>query len=232
MKCPNCGKNNAPGTNFCQNCGYSFANPPKRNPIKYILFTLLGILVLTGIVFGGYKVFVHKDKPVEQAVSSRKVSSSKKKDSSVASSKKQSEKTSSSRTPATNKAVVPSASSASETSNDSSSTLPDPVFADGQTTVWESTTEPYAILIVEGLDTVRTAHIVPDSATTPTHYDDTFNIDETESGNEISIHSLSGAFDGGIKANGDRIVWNDHGTIKEYTLKSVSGTADDSNTDN
>lgn len=69
MKCPNCGKNNAPGTNFCQNCGYSFTNSPKRNPIKYILFTLLGILVLTVVVFGDYKVFVHKDKPVEQAVS-------------------------------------------------------------------------------------------------------------------------------------------------------------------
>ncbi|MDE6376861.1 MAG: zinc-ribbon domain-containing protein, partial [Ligilactobacillus sp.] len=41
MKCPNCGKNNAPGTNFCQNCGYSFTNSPKRNPIKYILFILL-----------------------------------------------------------------------------------------------------------------------------------------------------------------------------------------------
>lgn len=231
MKCPNCGKNNVPGTRFCQNCGYSFADSPKKNPLKYILIILLGVIILTGVVFGGYKIFVHKDKPVEQVVSSHKVSSSKKKDSSVASSKKQSEKTSSSRTPATNKDVVPSASSSNEneTAGDSSSTLPDPIFADGQTTVWESTTEPYAILIVEGLDTVRTAHIVPDSATTPTHYDDTFNIDENESGNEISIHSLSGAFDGGIKANGDRIIWNDHGIIKEYTLKSISGTSNTAN---
>lgn len=218
MQCPNCGKNNLPNAKFCENCGYSFLKRPKKNTGKVIGFILLGVLILGGAGFLGYKTFGHKEEPVKQLASTKKDSASQKKKRS--SSSKRSEATSSSREKASAKAVV---TPSSETTTESSSTLPDPVFADGQMSVWESTTDPDSILIIDGLKEVKTAHIVHDSATTPTHYDGSYTI-EAPTRDSFLLRSSSGAFNGEIKVEGDQIVWRYKTIIKRYKLKTIQGT--------
>ncbi|WGN89917.1 zinc ribbon domain-containing protein [Ligilactobacillus faecis] len=218
MQCPNCGKNNLPNAKFCENCGYSFLKRPKKNTGKVIGFILLGILMLGGAGFLGYKTFGHKEEPVKQLASTKKDSASQKKKSS--SSSKQSEASSSSREKASAKAVV---TLSSETTTESSSTLPDPVFINGQMSVWKDVNNPDRLLIVNGVTSVQTANIIRDSATTPTHIENTYNVEES-SGNRLFISSDQGGSSSEIKVEGDQVVWNNNGTVTRYNLKTIQGT--------
>lgn len=226
MQCPNCGNNNAPGAKFCQNCGYNFSTGKKKGPWLYILLVVGALVVLCGGFFA-YKAVTNQtaSAPTKQVASSKKETSSSKAKKKESSSEKESStvvESSSEREKASSTSVEVAGNNAAANSESTSSatSLPDPLFVDGRTSIWENVTNPDDVMIITGVDTMQTAHVVHDSATTPTHYDNSYNIEEN-TGNSLLLRSTMGGFGGGIEVKGDHIVWQDHETIKEYSLKYI-----------
>ena len=64
MTCPNCGRNIASDSNFCEFCG---AKIPKSNNRKALLITLVAILVVSFMAIVSYRAYVVHEKAVAEA---------------------------------------------------------------------------------------------------------------------------------------------------------------------
>ena len=149
MQCPNCGKDNLPGAQFCENCGQSLSAsqqtfiqpiPPKKNNAgKYILGVFIG-LFLSLIVVGAITL-------VHNTLAQRPVKTSAKLKTEVYKYKDSSEDDSSTQEDASSDDDVDS-SDEQEVDQDA----PIPVVAKGQTTTWVSDDGP--VLTINGTTTV------------------------------------------------------------------------------
>ena len=160
MQCPNCGSYNAPEAKFCQNCGYNFSTSKKKGPWLYILLVAGTLVVLCGVFFA-YKAVTNQTSsaPTKQVASSKKEMSSSK-------AKKKKAHLNVKKVSSTSVEVAGNNTAANNDSTSSDTSLPDPLFVDGRTSIWENVTDPDDIMIITGVDTIQTAHVVHDSATT------------------------------------------------------------------
>lgn len=149
MQCPNCGKDNLPGAQFCENCGQSLSAsqqtfiqpiPPKKNNAgKYILGVFIGLFL--SLIAVGAITLVHN------TLAQRPVKTSAKLKTEVYKYKDSSEDDSSTQEDASSDDDVDS-SDEQEVDQDA----PIPVVANGQTTTWVSDDGP--VLTINGTTTV------------------------------------------------------------------------------
>lgn len=152
MQCPNCGKDNLPDAQFCENCGQSLLTsqqtfiqpipPKKNNAVKYILGVFIGLLL--SILAVGTITLVHNSLAQRPAKTSTKLKTETLKDP------PKDEKDDSSAQKDSSSDDDANVDSSDEQEVDQNA--PKPVVANGQTTTWVSDDGP--VLTINGTTTV------------------------------------------------------------------------------
>lgn len=211
MQCPNCGKDNLPGAQFCENCGQSLSAsqqtfiqpiPPKKNNAgKYILGVFIG-LFLSLIVVGAITL-------VHNTLAQRPVKTSAKLKTEVYKYKDSSEDDSSTQEDASSDDDVDS-SDEQEVDQDA----PIPVVAKGQTTTWVSDDGP--VLTINGTTTVT----ISNGSKAPE--DGTYDIKEIENNGEKFYIARGPASMGEISIVDNVLTVNNQGQITTYHYQPES----------
>lgn len=211
MQCPNCGKDNLPGAQFCENCGQSLSAsqqtfiqpiPPKKNNAgKYILGVFIG-LFLSLIVVGAITL-------VHNTLAQRPVKTSAKLKTEVYKYKDSSEDDSSTQEDASSDDDVDS-SDEQEVDQDA----PIPVVANGQTTTWVSDDGP--VLTINGTTTVT----ISNGSKAPE--DGTYDIKGIENNGEKFYIARGPASMGEISIVDNVLTVNNQGQITTYHYQPES----------
>ncbi|MBU5278380.1 zinc ribbon domain-containing protein [Ligilactobacillus animalis] len=211
MQCPNCGKDNLPGAQFCENCGQSLSAsqqtfiqpiPPKKNNAgKYILGVFIG-LFLSLIVVGAITL-------VHNTLAQRPVKTSAKLKTEVYKYKDSSEDDSSTQEDASSDDDVDS-SDEQEVDQDA----PIPVVAKGQTTTWVSDDGP--VLTINGTTTVT----ISNGSKAPE--DGTYDIKGIENNGEKFYIARGPASMGEISIVDNVLTVNNQGQITTYHYQPES----------
>lgn len=215
MQCSNCGKDNLPGAQFCENCGQSLSAsqqtfiqpiPPKKNNAgKYILGVFIGLFL--SLIAVGAITLVHN------TLAQRPVKTSAKLKTEVYKYKDSSEDDNSTQEDASSDDDADS-SDEQEVDQDA----PTPVVANGQTTTWVSDDGP--VLTINGTTTVT----ISNGSKAPE--DGTYDISGIENNGE-SFHLMSGPPQGRIDRGEISIVdnvltVNNQGQITTYHYQPES----------
>lgn len=211
MQCPNCGKDNLPGAQFCENCGQSLSAsqqtfiqpiPPKKNNAgKYILGVFIG-LFLSLIAIGAITL-------VHNTLAQRPVKTSAKLKTEVYKYKDSSEDDSSTQEDASSDDDADS-SDEQEVDQDA----PTPVVANGQTTTWVSDDGP--VLTINGTTTVT----ISNGSKAPE--DGTYDIKGIENNGEKFYIARGPASMGEISIVDNVLTVNNQGQITTYHYQPES----------
>ncbi|WP_304653061.1 zinc ribbon domain-containing protein [uncultured Ligilactobacillus sp.] len=225
MQCPNCGNNNAPGAQFCQNCGYNFLTGKKKGPWLYILLVVGALVILCGGFFT-YKAITNQTAsvPAKQVTSSKKETSSSKEKKKESSSEKESptiEESSSEREKAASTSVETASSSSQETSSASASTG----IVAGKNTTWSTNPNGNGeeeLFVIQGTDSVSMSHNTVGPSGTMMHSDGTFTIENvSEGGNRFFVMDRAIVL-GEVTISGNTLTLNQQGQVRTYYLKHQS----------
>lgn len=220
MQCPNCGKDNLPGAQFCENCGQSLSAsqqtfiqpiPPKKNNAgKYILGVFIGLFL--SLIAVGAITLVHN------TLAQRPVKTSAKLKTEVY--KASSEDSSSTQEDASSDDDVDS-SDEQEVDQDA----PTPVVANGQTTTWVSDEGPS--LTINGTTNVT----ISNGSKAPE--DGTYDIKGIENNGEKFYIARGPASMGEISIVDNVLTLNNQGQIMtyHYQLESKKGNTENSSYD-
>lgn len=211
MQCPNCGKDNLPGAQFCENCGQSLSAsqqtfiqpiPPKKNNAgKYILGVFIGLFL--SLIAVGAITLVHN------TLAQRPVKTSAKLKTEVYKYKDSSEDDSSTQEDASSDDDVDS-SDEQEVDQDA----PIPVVANGQTTTWVSDDGP--VLTINGTTTVT----ISNGSKAPE--DGTYDIKGIENNGEKFYIARGPASMGEISIVDNVLTVNNQGQITTYHYQPES----------
>ena len=211
MQCPNCGKDNLPGAQFCENCGQSLSAsqqtfiqpiPPKKNNAgKYILGVFIGLFL--SLIAVGAITLVHN------TLAQRPVKTSAKLKTEVYKYKDSSEDDSSTQEDASSDDDVDS-SDEQEVDQDA----PTPVVANGQTTTWVSDDGP--VLTINGTTTVT----ISNGSKAPE--DGTYDIKGIENNGEKFYIARGPASMGEISIVDNVLTVNNQGQITTYHYQPES----------
>ncbi|WKB74666.1 zinc ribbon domain-containing protein [Ligilactobacillus animalis] len=211
MQCPNCGKDNLPGAQFCENCGQSLSAsqqtfiqpiPPKKNNAgKYILGVFIGLFL--SLIAVGAITLVHN------TLAQRPVKTSAKLKTEVYKYKDSSEDDSSTQEDASSDDDVDS-SDEQEVDQDA----PIPVVANGQTTTWVSDDGP--VLTINGTTTVT----ISNRSKAPE--DRTYDIKGIENNGEKFYIARGPASMGEISIVDNVLTVNNQGQITTYHYQPES----------
>lgn len=211
MQCPNCGKDNLPGAQFCENCGQSLSAsqqtfiqpiPPKKNNAgKYILGVFIGLFL--SLIAVGAITLVHN------TLAQRPVKTSAKLKTEVYKYKDSSEDDSSTQEDASSDDDVDS-SDEQEVDQDA----PIPVVAKGQTTTWVSDDGP--VLTINGTTTVT----ISNGSKAPE--DGTYDIKGIENNGEKFYIARGPASMGEISIVDNVLTVNNQGQITTYHYQPES----------
>lgn len=224
MQCPNCGKDNLPNAQFCENCGQSLLTsqqtfiqpipPKKNNVVKYVLGVFIGLLL--SILAVGAITLVHNSLAQRPAKTSTKLKTETFKDS-----PKEEEDDSSAQED----------SSSDDTDIDPSveqevdQNAPTPVVANGQTTTWVSDDGP--VLTINGTTTVT----ISNGSKVPE--DGTYDIKGIENNGEKFYIARGPASMGEISIVDNVLTLNNQGQITTYHYQpdSKKGNTENSSYD-
>ncbi|WHQ79898.1 zinc ribbon domain-containing protein [Ligilactobacillus animalis] len=211
MQCPNCGKDNLPGAQFCENCGQSLSAsqqtfiqpiPPKKNNAgKYILGVFIGLFL--SLIAVGAITLVHN------TLAQRPVKTSAKLKTEVYKYKDSSEDDSSTQEDASSDDDVDS-SDEQEVDQDA----PITVVANGQTTTWVSDDGP--VLTINGTTTVT----ISNGSKAPE--DGTYDIKGIENNGEKFYIARGPASMGEISIVDNVLTVNNQGQITTYHYQPES----------
>lgn len=211
MQCPNCGKDNLPGAQFCENCGQSLSAsqqtfiqpiPPKKNNAgKYILGVFIGLFL--SLIAVGAITLVHN------TLAQRPVKTSAKLKTEVYKYKDSSEDDSSTQEDASSDDDADS-SDEQEVDQD----VPTPVVANGQTTTWVSDDGP--VLTINGTTTVT----ISNGSKAPE--DGTYDIKGIENNGEKFYIARGPASMGEISIVDNVLTVNNQGQITTYHYQPES----------
>ena len=211
MQCPNCGKDNLPGAQFCENCGQSLSAsqqtfiqpiPPKKNNAgKYILGVFIGLFL--SLIAVGAITLVHN------TLAQRPVKTSAKLKTEVYKYKDSSEDDSSTQEDASSDDDVDS-SDEQEVDQDA----PITVVANGQTTTWVSDDGP--VLTINGTTTVT----ISNGSKAPE--DGTYDIKGIENNGEKFYVDRGPASMGEISIVDNVLTVNNQGQITTYHYQPES----------
>lgn len=211
MQCPNCGKDNLPGAQFCENCGQSLSAsqqtfiqpiPPKKNNAgKYILGVFIGLFL--SLIAVGAITLVHN------TLAQRPVKTSAKLKTEVYKYKDSSEDDSSTQEDASSDDDADS-SDEQEVDQDA----PTPVVANGQTTTWVSDDGP--VLTINGTTTVT----ISNGSKAPE--DGTYDIKGIENNGEKFYIARGPASMGEISIVDNVLTVNNQGQITTYHYQPES----------
>ena len=211
MQCPNCGKDNLPGAQFCENCGQSLSAsqqtfiqpiPPKKNNAgKYILGVFIGLFL--SLIAVGAITLVHN------TLAQRPVKTSAKLKTEVYKYKDSSEDDSSTQEDASSDDDADS-SDEQEVDQDA----PIPVVANGQTTTWVSDDGP--VLTINGTTTVT----ISNGSKAPE--DGTYDIKGIENNGEKFYIARGPASMGEISIVDNVLTVNNQGQITTYHYQPES----------
>lgn len=211
MQCPNCGKDNLPGAQFCENCGQSLSAsqqtfiqpiPPKKNNAgKYILGVFIGLFL--SLIAVGAITLVHN------TLAQRPVKTSAKLKTEVYKYKDSSEDDSSTQEDASSDDDADS-SDEQEVDQDA----PTPVVANGQTTTWVSDDGP--VLTINGTTTVT----ISNGSKAPE--DGTYDIKGIENNGEKFYIARGPASMGEISIVDNVLTLNNQGQITTYHYQPES----------
>ncbi|WP_304653060.1 zinc ribbon domain-containing protein [uncultured Ligilactobacillus sp.] len=213
MQCPNCGKDNLPGAQFCENCGQSLLAsqqtfiqpiPPKKNNAgKYVLGVFIGLLL--SILAVGAVTLVHNSLAQRPDKTSTKLKTETVKDP-----PKEEEDDSSAQEDSSSDDTDIDPSAEQEVDQNA----PTPVVANGQTTTWVSDDGP--VLTINGTTTVT----ISNGSKIPE--DGTYDIKGIENNGEKFYIARGPASMGEISIVDNVLTLNNQGQITTYHYQPES----------
>ena len=216
MQCPNCGKDNLPNAQFCENCGQSLLTsqqtfiqpilPKKNNAVKYILGVFIGLLL--SILAVGTITLVHNSLVQRPAKTSTKLKNETLKDP------PKDEKDDSSTQEDSSSDDDANVDSSDEQEVDQNA--PKPVVANGQTTTWVSDDGP--VLTINGTTTVT----ISNGSEVPE--DGTYDIKGIENNGEQFYITRGPASMGEISIVDNVLTLNNQGQIITYHYQPKAKT--------